>query len=83
MDKGRLIALTAVLLGLLVFSVAWSAALYVMLGFSIESVRPWSVFEYIAAYGAFQLNDDFNYRLDVGHNFLTTEAHFCLQHHER
>lgn len=51
MDKGRIITLTAVVLGLMVFSVAWSTALYIMLGFSIESVRPWSVFEYIGAYG--------------------------------
>lgn len=51
MDKGRVITLTAGLVGLAVFTFAWSTALYIMLGFSIEVVRPWSVFEYISAYG--------------------------------
>ena len=51
MDKGRLITISAILLGLLVFTFAWSTALYLMLGFSLDAVRPWSVFEYIAAYG--------------------------------
>lgn len=51
MHRGHLIALLAVILGLLVFSFAWSTALYVMLGFSIDAVRPWSVYEYIRFYG--------------------------------
>lgn len=51
MDKGRVTAITASLVGLLVFTFAWSTTLYIMLGFSIEAVRPWSVFEYVAAYG--------------------------------
>ena len=50
-DKGRLSAVSALALGLLVFSFAWSTALYIMLGFSIDAVRPWSVYQYIAAYG--------------------------------
>lgn len=50
-DKGRLTFIMAVVLGLLVMSFAWSAALYVMLGFTIDAVRPWSVVEFIAAYG--------------------------------
>lgn len=51
LDRGRLTALTAIGLGLLVFSFAWSTALYLMLGFTLDAVRPWSVFEYIRAYG--------------------------------
>ena len=51
MDKGRAITLTASLVGILVFTFTWSTTLYVMLGFSIEAVRPWSAFEYLAAYG--------------------------------
>lgn len=43
--------LSAVTLGLLSLSFAWSTALYVILGFSINAVRPWSVYEFIAAYG--------------------------------
>lgn len=51
MDRGRLISLSAIVLGLLVLSFTWSTALYIMLGFTIEAVRPWSVYEFMAAYG--------------------------------
>ncbi|MCH8072329.1 MAG: type IV secretory system conjugative DNA transfer family protein [Proteobacteria bacterium] len=50
-DRARLITAAAIALGVLVFSFAWSAALYVLLGFSIEAVRPWSVFQYLSYYG--------------------------------
>jgi len=50
-DKGRLTFALAMVVGLAVFSFAWSTALYLMLGFSLNAIRPWSVYEYIAAYG--------------------------------
>ncbi|RLA54426.1 MAG: hypothetical protein DRR42_01660, partial [Gammaproteobacteria bacterium] len=51
LDRGRLIAVAAIALGLLVFSFAWSTALYVMLGFHLDAVRPWSIYEYLTYYG--------------------------------
>ena len=56
MDRGRLISLSAIVLGLLVLSFTWSTALYIMLGFTIEAVRPWSVYEFMAAYGVSDSN---------------------------
>ena len=50
-DKGRLTAVLAVIVGLTVFSFAWSSALYLMLGFGLDAIRPWSVYQYIYAYG--------------------------------
>ena len=50
-DRGHLTAVAAIALGLLVFSFAWSTALFVMLGFSIDSVRPWSVYQFLSYYG--------------------------------
>lgn len=50
-DRGRLTAIAAVLLGITVFSFAWSTALYLMLGFSPDAIRPWSVYQYVYLYG--------------------------------
>ena len=50
-DKGRLTAVLAVIVGLTVFSFAWSSALYLMLGFRLDAIRPWSIYQYIYAYG--------------------------------
>lgn len=50
-DKGRITAIAAVLVGITVFSFAWSTALYLMLGFGLDAIRPWSVYQYIYAYG--------------------------------
>ncbi len=50
-DKGRLTAAAAVIVGFTVFSFAWSTALYLMLGFGLDAIRPWSVYQYIYAYG--------------------------------
>ena len=51
MDRGRLTAIAAALVGIAVFSFAWSTALYLMLGFSLDAIRPWSVYHYIYLYG--------------------------------
>ena len=50
-DKGRITAIVAVIVALTVFSFAWSTALYLMLGFGLDAIRPWSVYQYIYAYG--------------------------------
>lgn len=50
-DKGRLSAAAAILLGVTLFSFAWSTALYLMLGFALNATRPWSIYRYIYAYG--------------------------------
>ena len=50
-DKGRLTAAAAVIVAITVFSFAWSTALYLMLGFGLDAIRPWSVYQYISAYG--------------------------------
>ena len=55
-DKGRLLAILAVTVAGAVFSLVWSAALYVMLGFSIQAVRPWSVYQYLYLYGISDAN---------------------------
>ena len=56
LDKGRLLAILAVTVAVAVFSLVWSAALYVMLGFSIGAVRPWSVYQYLYLYGISDAN---------------------------
>lgn len=50
-DRDRLTAVAASVLGLAVFSFVWSTALYAMLGFRLEAVRPWSVYQYMSYYG--------------------------------
>ena len=50
-DRARMSTLMAVLVSLLTFFFVWSTALYLLLGFSIDTVRPWSAIEFTRAYG--------------------------------
>lgn len=51
MDRSRLTTLAALILGLIVFFFAWSTAFYLLLGFDINNVRPWSIITYLYHYG--------------------------------
>ncbi len=45
--------IVAIVLALAIFLFAWSIAFYLLLGFNINGVRPWSVVEFLLAYGIF------------------------------
>ncbi len=51
LDRRHLTWAAGTLLGLTILGLAWSTALYLIIGWSLNAVRPWSVAEYIAAYG--------------------------------
>lgn len=51
MDRFNLNTIAAVSLGLLIFFFAWSTAFYLLIGFDINSIRPWSIIVFLYHYG--------------------------------